>query len=65
MRLNFGSRSISFQPVFRDALEFALNTPAYRVAEIIGVLEDDEKRAFIERLMQEGLVVRKDPPQPS
>jgi ribosomal protein L16 Arg81 hydroxylase len=64
VRLNFGSRNIVFPAYFHDALEFALKTPVYPVREIIGALEGDEKRAFVERLMQEGLVIRKNRNQP-
>jgi hypothetical protein len=40
-------------------LEFALATSAYAIRDIAGDLENEEKIVFIERLMQEGLVVRK------
>jgi bifunctional lysine-specific demethylase and histidyl-hydroxylase MINA len=59
VRLNFGARSIVFPGFFREALDFALNTPAYAIREIAGEVEDEERIVFIERLMQEGLVVRK------
>jgi len=59
VRVNFGARSITFLGLFREALEFALNTPAYSVREIKGELADEERIAFIERLLEEGLVVRK------
>jgi len=59
VRVNVGTRSILFPTLFRDALVFALETPVYRVAEIPGELQDDEKIAFITRLMEEGLTVRK------
>jgi ribosomal protein L16 Arg81 hydroxylase len=59
VRLNFGGRSIVFPGFFRDALDFALNTPAFAIREIAGELEDEERIVFVERLMQEGLVVRK------
>jgi ribosomal protein L16 Arg81 hydroxylase len=59
VRLNFGTRSIVFPGFLREALDFALNTPAYAIRDIAGELEDGERIVFIERLMQEGLVVRK------
>jgi len=59
VRLNVGTRSIVFPGLFREALGFALSTPAFAIRDITGGLEDDEKIVFIERLMQEGLVVRK------
>jgi ribosomal protein L16 Arg81 hydroxylase len=59
VRLNFGARSITFLGLFRQALEFALNTQAYAVREVIGDLADEERIAFIERLIEEGLVIRK------
>jgi hypothetical protein len=57
--LNVGGRNIVFPGFFGEALEFALNTRAFAVRELPGELEDDERIAFIERLMLEGLVVRK------
>jgi hypothetical protein len=59
VRLNVGTRSIVFPGVFREPLDFALKTPAYAIRDIAGALQDEERIAFIERLMQEGLVVRK------
>jgi hypothetical protein len=62
VRLNFGARSIVFPGFFREALDFALNTPAYAIRDIAGELQDEERIVFAERLMQEGLVVRKTDP---
>jgi ribosomal protein L16 Arg81 hydroxylase len=59
VRLNFGARCITFLGLFREALEFALNTPAYAVREVKGDLADEERMAFVERLLEEGLVIRK------
>jgi ribosomal protein L16 Arg81 hydroxylase len=59
VRLHFGAKSITFPDRFREALGFALNTADYAVSDIGSELGDGEKIAFIERLMQEGLVVRK------
>jgi hypothetical protein len=59
VRLNFGTRSIVFLGIFREALEFALKTQAFAIRELPGDLEDEERIVFIERLIQEGLVVRK------
>lgn len=59
VRVNFGARSITFLGLFREALQFALNTPAYAVREIRGDLADEERIVFIERLIEEGLVIRK------
>jgi hypothetical protein len=58
VQLNFGGRTITFPGFFETPLKFALNTPSYAIREITGDLEDEEKIVFIERLMQEGLVVR-------
>jgi ribosomal protein L16 Arg81 hydroxylase len=60
VRLNYGARAIVFPSFFREALEFALNRPGYRIREIPGELEDEERVAFAERLLEEGLVVRKE-----
>jgi bifunctional lysine-specific demethylase and histidyl-hydroxylase MINA len=62
VRVNVGGRTITFLEVFRDALRFALEKPTFAIRELPGELEDEERIVFIERLMQEGLVVRK-PPQ--
>lgn len=59
VRLNYGARNIVFPGFFRESLEFALTTPAYAVREIKGDIQDEERVAFAERLIQEGLVVRK------
>jgi ribosomal protein L16 Arg81 hydroxylase len=57
-RVNFGARSIAFPDFFREALEFALKTPSFAVRDLPGEIEDSERIVFIERLKQEGLVVR-------
>lgn len=59
VRLNIGTRSIVFPDFFRDSLEFALYTPSFAIRELPGELNDRERIVFIERLMQEGLAVRK------
>jgi ribosomal protein L16 Arg81 hydroxylase len=59
VRVNFGARRITFLGLFREALEFALNTAAYAVREVKGDLADEERIVFIERLIEEGLVIRK------
>jgi hypothetical protein len=59
VRLNYGGRTITFAGFFEEPLNFALNTPTYAIRDIAGELEDEEKIVFIERLLQEGLVVRK------
>ena len=58
VRINFGARSIVFPGFFREALDFALSVPAFAIRQLPGELEDEESIAFVERLMQEGLVVR-------
>ena len=60
VRINYGARAIVFPAFFREALEFALNRPAYVVRDIPGDLADEERIAFAERLLEEGLVVRKE-----
>jgi ribosomal protein L16 Arg81 hydroxylase len=60
VRLNFGGRNITFPGFFSEALQFALNNQSYAIRQIAGAdLHDDEKLAFVDRLMQEGLLVRK------
>ena len=57
--LNVGTRTITFPDFFGPALDFALNMSSYAIRELPGDLEDEEKVVFIERLLQEALVVRK------
>jgi len=57
--LKIGTRAITFPDFFAEALEYAINTPVYTVGELPADLEDEIKIVFIERLLQEGLVVRK------
>jgi ribosomal protein L16 Arg81 hydroxylase len=59
VRVNYGARVIVFPSFFGEGLEFALNNPAYAIREIPGDLQDQERVVFAERLLQEGLVVRK------
>lgn len=59
VRIVFGGRTITFPDFLKEPLDFALNTRSFRIREIAGDLEDSEKLVFVERLMQEGLLVRK------
>jgi hypothetical protein len=59
VRVHFGGRVITFPAFVHDALIFALTVPSYRISEVAGDLEDDEKIALVERLVREGLLVRK------
>ncbi|HYJ36642.1 MAG TPA: hypothetical protein VEV64_10820, partial [Rhizomicrobium sp.] len=56
--LKVGTRAITFPGFFGQALGFALETPSFAVRDLPGDLEDQEKLIFIERLMQEAVVVR-------
>lgn len=58
VRVNFGTRSIVFRAVFKDGVAFALNNRSYRIGDIPGDLVDEERIALVERLVEEGLVVR-------
>jgi ribosomal protein L16 Arg81 hydroxylase len=57
-RLNYGARNIIFPSHLQEALNFCLKTPTFAVRDVPGELQDEERRALIERLMQEGLLVR-------
>lgn len=59
VRINYGARAIAFRGFFREALEFALKNPSYTIRDLPGDLQDEERIVFTERLLQEGLVVRK------
>jgi len=56
--LKVGTRAITFPGFFGQALSLALETPSFAVRDLPGDLEDVEKLAFIERLMQEAVIVR-------
>jgi len=58
-RLNFGARSITFLDIVSEALTFALSTASFSLSQLPGDLAEVEKIAFVERLIQEGLLVRK------
>src|SRR6185312_4161003 len=59
VRVNYGARTITFAAFFREALEFALHEPEFVISDIPGELQDQEKLVFVERLLEEGLLVRK------
>jgi hypothetical protein len=56
--LKVGTRAITFPDFFGAAVKFALETPEFTVRDLPGDLEDEEKIAFAERLIQEALIVR-------
>jgi ribosomal protein L16 Arg81 hydroxylase len=56
--LKVGTRAITCPDFFGEALKFALATPGFTIRDLPGDLEDDERLIFIERLMQEALIVR-------
>lgn len=58
VRINYGGRSIVFPQFFREALEFSLHRPAFAIRDLPGDLQDEERILFIERLLEEGLLVR-------
>ena len=59
LRVTFGTRNITFPGFLRDSVEFALSIPTFLIRELPGQLEDDERVAVIDRLIQEGMVMRK------
>jgi hypothetical protein len=58
VRLLVGTREIRFPDFLAEPVRFCLETPGYRVAEVPGDLAGSEKILLVERLVQEGLVVR-------
>ncbi len=50
-------RTITFPRFVREALEFALGQPKFRVKELPGGLDDDGKLTLVRRLIREGLVL--------
>jgi ribosomal protein L16 Arg81 hydroxylase len=57
VRLNFGARSITFPDFFGEAVDFALKTRSFAIRDIPGEIEDQERIVFVERLVEEGLIV--------
>ena len=57
--LVFGGRNIAFLKIFQEALDYSLATATFAVRDVPGDLADIEKIVFIERMMQEGLLVRR------
>lgn len=56
--LKVGTRAITFPDFFGEALKRVLQGPSFKVRDLPGDLEDEERLAFVERLMQEALVIR-------
>jgi ribosomal protein L16 Arg81 hydroxylase len=61
VRLNYGARTVDFLALFGEALDYALTTQSYLVRDLPGHLQEEEKIALVERLIEEGLVIRKEP----
>jgi ribosomal protein L16 Arg81 hydroxylase len=57
--VNVGGRTITFPAFLGETLDFALNHAAFAIRDLPGDLEEGEKIVVVERLMQEGLVIRK------
>jgi hypothetical protein len=56
--IKVGTRVITFPDFFGPALKSALEMPRFRIRDLPGDLEDEEKLVFVERLVQEALVIR-------
>jgi len=54
-----GARSVTFPEFFAPALKFCLGVPSFLVRELPGDIEDEERAVFVERLVQEAILVRK------
>jgi hypothetical protein len=63
VRINYGGRSLVFPYFFREALEFSLHCPGFAIRDLPGDLQEQERIVFIERLLEEGLVIRRRDPQ--
>jgi ribosomal protein L16 Arg81 hydroxylase len=57
VRVNVGTRSITFPGRFGEAVEFALRTRVYAIGDITGGLADEERMLLVDRLIEEGLVL--------
>lgn len=62
-RLSYGGETLTFPDFFAEPLIYALSTPVFAISDIGGDLADEEKIVFVERLLQEGLLVPKAGPQ--
>jgi hypothetical protein len=58
IRIRAHGREIQLADVADEAVTFALTTARYRVAELPGGLEDEDKLMIVRRLIEEGLVRR-------
>jgi len=58
VRLLVGTRNIEFNDLFRDGVKFALDQARFSIRDIPGDIEDEERLALVERLIQEGVVIR-------
>jgi len=65
IRLCYGGGKLNFPPFFSDALVYALDTPVFAIRSLPGDLADEERIVFVERLLQEGLLVLKAPATPA
>ena len=45
--------------VQRESVRYALQTPSYPISAIPGDIANEERLVFVERLIQEGLLVHK------
>lgn len=59
VRINYATRAITFPGFLKEALDFALTTPSYRIEQVPGDFEPEEKVVIIERLIEEGMVARR------
>jgi ribosomal protein L16 Arg81 hydroxylase len=57
VRLCYGGETLTFPEFFADALVYALNTRVFAIRDLPGDLADEERIVFVERLLQEGLLM--------
>jgi hypothetical protein len=58
VRIRAHGRDIQLSAAAGEAVAFALHNPRYRVRDLPGDLDDDDKLTIVRRLIEEGLVWR-------
>jgi hypothetical protein len=58
IRIRAHGREIQLPTEAEEAVTFALHTARYRVAELPGELDDEDRLTIVRRLIEEGLVWR-------
>ena len=55
--IRYGTRKITFPVFLKESLQFALTEKSYKISDVPGDLQAEEKIVFVERLLDEGLLM--------